>query len=73
MNDRTEKPVGGETAELRILVVSNDGADSGGTETTDNRQPGGALQRPDAEQKARMEAFWAGRNSAMRRSARAAA
>jgi len=75
MSDRKKKkePVGEETVELRILAVNEDGDDSDEDKANADRQIQNALQRPDPEEQARTEAFWAGRNSAMRRSARAAA
>ena len=68
INNYAQERTEGGNMELRILAVTTDRA-----ETNGNRQPEDALQRPDAKQKAHVEAFWAGRNRAMRRSARVAA
>ena len=61
MDNHEETPADEESKRLRILADDDYG------------RSGGGLDRPDGDDTDRIEAFWAGRNSAMRRSGRSAA
>jgi len=78
MNEKEKKPAGDESQQLRIVAEIDDGPDAVTNDAAADGQTLDETQQADneekvLEEKARKEDYWAGRNSAMRRSARAAA
>jgi hypothetical protein len=67
MNDTLRRTVTGRTPNLRVLQ------EDGPADEPDSYDVAGEQRPPDDVDRARVEAFWSGRNHAMRRSARVAA